>query len=47
MGNKQITIETNNCCQGQQIDIVTMETTKIMVAKKNWLIKNNGLISSI
>ena len=27
---KHVTIETSNCCHGQQIDVVTMET------------KNNG-----
>ena len=36
---KHVTIETSNCCHGQQIDVVTMETKnieqKIMVSMKN------------
>ena len=44
MGNKQKTIETIErikCCQGQQLDVVTMETTKNYgyYVKKNWLSK--------
>ena len=42
---KLVTIETSNCCQGQQIDVVTMETKnngfyekyqKIMLREKLW-----------
>ena len=45
---KLVTIETNNCCHGQQIDVVTMETKnngfyekyqKIMVGKRKIMVQ--------